>query len=660
MRFRHTWLLNALYVVLLSSCTGQESYVKAETPQTPGCKYSSAQLGLNGSLAGALAFPSSHWSRQPVSTHRTDPNSSSLVCTVDSEAPCGHNLWPHPGFGSSPANGIPYYVVDNSQPMVPVTISDYSAESDPATGVGIAPLPNDGSIIENFRTPNADHHVVILNKDSCWLYEFNRGSYNPRTQRWSANNETIWDLTNENIRPYGWTSADASGLPIFPTLVKYEEAHSGTINHLIRGEFTNSRASYVLPASHYTTSGMGSNFPPMGMRWRLKPNFDVTLGGKASKEVRAILTAMKTYGLINQDNSGGGFFIDGVPDPRWDDEALHLLASVRLSDFEFITTNSNGSPTTSYGPEGTIKDPPSGHAPEISEFAISTPTKDSGNATTLNYSTIGASYIIITPEVGPLRRSSGSAIVHPTKNTTYIVSATNQYGRKTRTVTVKVRGSSFSWDSPSSTLLALWDFTSTDGMSCTGECTDGSVITAYNDRTGNGHNLSFGGGVTFRTGVHGLTNPISVARFTGKPASINTPLPPQESYTIVAVIKPSADGMILTGADAESGYQFNGHQVLVDQYRRMDGGKAKIGINAFHLMDVSYDAKQIKFRLDRSPDATVSSNATSQKTGFFMLGGSQSGGYRDFQGDIAAIAVYKGPMSASDLNKLEDFVASKY
>jgi hypothetical protein len=578
---------------------------------------------------------------------------------VDTEAPCGHNLWPHPGFGASPANGIPYYVVDNSQPMVPVAISAYSAESDPSTGVGIAPLPNDGSIIESYQSPGGDHHVLILNKDSCWLYEFNKAAYDPRTRRWSASSETMWDLTNDNARPYSWTSADASGLPIFPTLVKYEEAHSGTINHVLRGEFSNSRAAYVLPASHYTTSGMGTNFPPMGMRWRLKSNVDTTLGGKATTEVRAILNAMKTYGLINQDNSGGGFFVDGVPDPRWNDEVLHdQLASLHLKDFEFVTNNSNGSPTSSYGPEGTIKSEPSGQPPAIASFTAS--PVNAGCATTLNYSTTGASYIMITPEIGPLRGSSGTVVVHPKTNTVYALSATNQYGRKTQTVSVKVTGSSYSWDSPGSPLLALWDFNSTNEMTCSGACADGATITAYNDRSGNGHNLAFGGGVTYRTGIRGLNHSISVAHFGGKQANINTNLPKLNSYTIVAILKPTSNGVILTGIDAESGYAIMGHQVLVDQYRRPDGGKTKISAAAFHQMNVTYDAKQIRFRLDRSPDGTGSSNATAQTTGFFILGGSQSGGYPDFQGDIAAVAVYKGAMSSSDILKLEDFINSNY
>jgi hypothetical protein len=660
MRFRSTWVLLTVYTVFLTSCKGQEASAKPEIAEPPeaGCKYSGASLGLNAPLGGAVAFHANHWSRQPLSAYPADPNSSSLICTVDTQAPCGHNLWPHPGFGSSPANGIPYYVVDNSQPMVPITITSYSAESDPATGVGIAPLPNDGKIIESYMQRDGDHHAIVLNKDSCWLYELNRASYDPASHHWTANQVSIWDLSSDSARPIGWTSADASGLPIFPTLVKYEEAHSGTIHHVIRGEFTNSRAAFVLPALHYTTSGMGSNFPPMGMRWRLKPSFDTTLGGKATKEVRAILNAMKTYGLINQDNSGGGFFVDGVPDPRWDDETLHnQLASIHLSDFEFVTNNRNGAPTTSFGPEGTIKDWPDGKAPAISGFSA-TPSSD--GTSTLNYSTSGASYIIISPEVGPLRGASGTAVVHPTRNTTYTLTATNQYGRKTHTVGVKVSGGSYSWDSPSAPLLALWDFTSTDGMSCSGACADGVAITAYNDKSGNGHNLGFGAGVTYRTGVQGVHNPISVARFGGDPASINTNLPKQSSYTIVAILKPAANGMIITGIDAESGYAVSGHQILVDQYRREDGGKAKINNTVFHQMNVTYDTKQIKFRLDGSADGSVNSNSTAQTTGFFILGGSQSGGYSNFRGDIAAIAIYKGAMSQGDLSKLENFINSKY
>jgi hypothetical protein len=396
------------------------------------------------------------------------------------------------------------------------------------------------------------------------------------------------------------------------------------------------------------------------MRWRLKSSFDTTLGGRATKEVRAILNAMKTYGLINQDNSGGGFFVDGVPDPRWNDEALHdQLASLRLKDFEFITNN-NGSPTTSYGPEGTVKSEPSGQAPSIASFTATPVTTDPGGAITLNYSITEASQIMITPEIGPLRGAKGTAVVHPKTNTVYTLSATNQYGRKTQSVAIKISGGAYSWDSPGSPLLALWDFTSTDGMTCSPACGDGASIANYNDRSGNGHNLSFGKGVVYRTGVHGLGNSIAVAHFVDSPATINTNLPKLGSYTIIAVLKPAANGVILSGIDAESGYAISGRQLLMDQYKRPDGGKAKITTNAFHQMNVTYDAKHIRYRLDRAPDGTVSSNATPQTMGFFILGGSQSGGFSDFQGDIAVIAVYKGAMSPTDLANLETFINLKY
>ena len=667
MRFGLIRLFLLLTVVLLSSCSSQErASVEAKQAAAPSntgdaCKYSGAKLGKNSALGGVLAFPDTHWSRQTLAAYPKDPNSDALICTVDTERPCGHNLWPHPGFGSSPENGIPYYVVDNSQTMVPITIKDYAAESDVTGGIGIAPLPDDGTIIESYRKPDGDHHVILINKDSCWLYEFNRASYDPASKRWSAASQTIWDLSNDTMRPIGWTSADAAGLPIFPTLVKYEEAHSGIINHVIRGEFTNSRAAFVPPATHYTTSGMGSHFPPMGMRWRLKPTFDTTLGGRATKEVHAILEAMKTYGLINQDNSGGGFFVDGVPDPRWDDETLHnQLTSIHISDFEFVTNNKNGAPTTTYGPEGDVRDLPTGKSPQILSFKVEPESIDAGQSVTLTYSTKGASYIFISPEIGPVRDQSGSVTVHPRAATTYTIAATNGFGREVQSKRVKVKGSAFGWDSPREHLVAYWDFTNADDLSCAAKCAPGMKPVSARDSSGNGHVLNFNGAVTYETSVRGLHNPISVIRFSGGSASISPALPKLESFTIIAVLKPTTRGILITGNDAESGYLVGGKQLLVDSYRRTDGGKNIINADAFHQTSVTYDKSQIRFRLDGSSDGDVRSNAVKQTVGFFLVGDTQSGGYTGFRGDLAALAVYEGAMSASDLAKLESFINSKY
>jgi hypothetical protein len=446
---------------------------------------------------------------------------------------------------------------------------------------------------------------------------------------------------------------------MFPTLVKYEEAHSGTIKHVIRGEFTNSRAAFVPPATHYTMSGMGSHFPPMGMRWRLKPNFDTTLGGKATKEVHAILEAMKTYGLINQDNSGAGFFVDGVPDPRWDDETLHnQLASIRISDFEFVTNNKNGAPTTTYGPEGDVRDLPTGKPPQVLSFKAEPESIDAGQSVTLTYSTKGSSYAFISPEVGPVRDQTGTVTVHPRAATTYTIAATNGFGREVQSKRVKMKGSAFGWDSPGVRLVGLWDFTNPDDVSCATKCARGVAPTLARDVSGNGHVLNFSGALTYETGS-GLHSPISVVRFSGGHGTINPALPKMDSYTIIALFKPSARGIMITGNDAESGYVIDRKQLLVDEYRRSDGGKTPI-TDGFHQTSVTYDKSQIRFRIDGSPDGVARSNGITQTAGFFLVGDSQSGGYTGIKGDIAALAVYEGAMSMNDLVKLEAFINSKY
>ncbi|MEO8032571.1 MAG: hypothetical protein ABI765_17110, partial [Gemmatimonadota bacterium] len=151
---------------------------------------------------------------------------------------------------------------------------------------------------------------------------------------WTAGSGAIFDLGSNSLRPAGWTSADAAGLPIFPGLVRYDEAvTAGAINHAIRFTVVHSRHGYIAPARHAASSSTSTNLPPMGMRVRLKSSFDIS---GFSPTARVILQAMKTYGMIMADN-GSNWYFSGAPDPRWSDDELNELKSVKGSNFEVVT-----------------------------------------------------------------------------------------------------------------------------------------------------------------------------------------------------------------------------------------------------------------------------------------------------------------------------------
>jgi hypothetical protein len=277
----------------------------------------------NGSLAGRLPFPSDNpWNRD-VSRDAVDPASSQLI------ASCGlRNL--HPDFGTvwnGAPNGIPYVLVRGSQAKVPVTF-DYDDESDP----GPYPVPASAPI-EGGANGDGDRHVLIIDVDRWKLYELFDAHPQSGGKSWTAGSGAVFDLSSNTLRPAGWTSADAAGLPIFPGLVRYDEAvELKEIRHALRFTCPRSRRAYLDPARHWASSDTSSALPPMGMRVRLKASFDTT-GFPA--EVRVVLRAMMKYGMFMADN-GSGWYITGAPDPRWSDDNLAKLSRVPSSAFEVV------------------------------------------------------------------------------------------------------------------------------------------------------------------------------------------------------------------------------------------------------------------------------------------------------------------------------------
>ncbi len=308
-------------------------------PSTPGggsVKYGTmagADVGAGANLNGAIAFPATNAWNTDISSAPVDPNSANLIATI------GLGTGLHPDFGSGFYNGgpigIPYFVVSGAQARVAINFTAYGSESD----AGPYPVPSNAPIEgEATGGPQAtgDRHVIVIDRDNDRLYELFR-AFPQNDGSWNADSGAVFHLDSNTVRPTaqpGWTSADAAGLPIFPGLVRYEEAASGTIRHALRFTVSQSRKAYVPPATHWASSSTDPNRPPMGMRVRLKSSYQIP--ASFSTESRAILQAMKTYGMIVADN-GSNWYVSGAPDTRWNNTRLNTeLGQVRGSDFEVI------------------------------------------------------------------------------------------------------------------------------------------------------------------------------------------------------------------------------------------------------------------------------------------------------------------------------------
>ena len=382
----------------------------------PSC--GNMSTGNGASLNGYVPFPSSNLWNTNIASAPIDPNSATIIGVLT-----GSHL--HPDFSNVVDGnyGIPYVVVDsNTTPGVPVTMTTYQSESD----ITLYPVPSTAPI-EGFPadcTTTGDNHLIVIDKTKCWIYE------TWQTQRcngaWSAANGAIWDLTSTEHRPYGWTSADAAGLPIFPGLVRYDEVAAGAINHAFRMTVAQTKSDanggyFVAPATHAAGNNSGtSNI--MGMRLRLKASFNISTFSAANQ---VILTAMKNYGMIVADN-GSNMYFQGAPDARWDDDDLDALKAIDASNFDVVQMGTEYDDSTA----------PTGAVPTISSFTASQTTVAAGTPVTLTWTVTNDSYDYI-DVVGTVR--GGTQTVTPAATTIYTLNATNQYGRSTKSVTVNVQ-----------------------------------------------------------------------------------------------------------------------------------------------------------------------------------------------------------------------------
>jgi hypothetical protein len=273
-------------------------------------------------IGSCPVLPADNIWNTPIDHLPVASNSQTLVNTI------GASAYMHADFGSGTWNGgpigIPFITVPGTQTKYPATFL-YQSESDP--GPYAVPL---NAPIEGGTNGTGDRHAIAVDTDNCILYELYRAF--PQTSSWRGDSGAIFNLTSHTLRPETWTSADAAGLPIMPGLVTYEEILAGEIRHAIRFTVPQTRRAYVWPARHYASSLTGTQYPPMGQRFRLNANFNIS-GYPA--DVQVILRALKKYGMILADN-GSAWFISGKPDPRWNNDNLRRLHELVGSNFEAV------------------------------------------------------------------------------------------------------------------------------------------------------------------------------------------------------------------------------------------------------------------------------------------------------------------------------------
>lgn len=374
---------------------------------------SQMDLGTGASLNGFVPFANSAWT-QNIAGAPVDGNSANYINAIG-----GSNVYANFGAGTYDGNiiGIPYTVVSGS-PATTINYNLYGDDSDPG------PMPiSTSTIMEGSPNPgDGDRHVLVLDRDNCWLYEL--GVASPQGDgTWQANVGAVWDLLNLNARPYTWTSTDAAGLAVFPGLVRYDEVAAGHIDHALRVTVQHTKKAFVAPATHWAGTSSDPNAAPMGMRMRLKASFDIS---QFPPQAQVILTAMKNYGLIVADN-GSNMFVTGAPDDRWNNDDLATLKHVPASAFEVVQS----------GTVYTEANVPTGNAPNITSFTADQTTVAPGTAVTLSWAADNASYYVVSPAVGAVR--GNSITVSPLTTTTYTLYATNQFGRNTQTITINVQ-----------------------------------------------------------------------------------------------------------------------------------------------------------------------------------------------------------------------------
>jgi hypothetical protein len=278
-------------------------------------------------LGGCPVFPATNVWNQPVNTLPVALDSAQLIASI------GIGSGVHADFGSGlydgSSIGIPYVVVNGKTTPKSRVKFDYADESDK----GPYPIPSDVPIEGYPKSGDGDRHALIVDRSTCKLYELY--ALRRAGAGWAAGSGAIWNLRSNALRPSGWTSADAAGLPILPGLARWNDVASGQIDHALRFTASRTRNTYIYPARHEASSSTDPSLPPMGLRVRLKASVDIS---KLPPQARIVAQAMKTYGMILADN-GSPWYISGAPNAHWSNDQLHALGALHGSDFEVVDTS---------------------------------------------------------------------------------------------------------------------------------------------------------------------------------------------------------------------------------------------------------------------------------------------------------------------------------
>ena len=306
----------------LGLCVSGVFVVAANSQKLPQKNNKPISLGAGVSLQGKRLFPADNAWNQDISKLPVAPNSKTMIASIGLEKSL------HPDFGTvwnGAPNGIPYIVVAGDQPKTKVEF-EYSDESDHAP----YPIPANPPI-EGGPKSDGDRHILMIDRDNWMLYEL--FAARKENGKWKAGSGAIFDLKSNKQRPDGWTSADAAGLPIFPGLVRYDEVmEQKEITHALRFTVRKTRRSYIPPARHFASRSDNPNLPPMGLRVRLRADYDIS---KFPTSAQVILKALKKYGMILADN-GGDWFLSGAPDSKWSDDEIGTLKQIKGKDFEVV------------------------------------------------------------------------------------------------------------------------------------------------------------------------------------------------------------------------------------------------------------------------------------------------------------------------------------
>ena len=315
----------ALMAILTASIFA--SCGRPNVPFAPATSLSGARVQIVPASApvvdGCQIFPRSNPWNTDISEYPVDPRSAEYIAALPG------NL--HPDFGQNPKWGFPINIVPSTQQRVPVHFR-YRTQSNR----GPYPIPPDAQI-EGGRHSTGDRHVLVLQRESCKLYEMFDSFPVDRGKSWRAGSGAIFPLDTNKLRPNGWTSADAAGLPILPALVKCAEVKEGAIDHALQVTFNETQEGYIHPATHYASDSRAKDLPPMGLRFRLKASYDIS---HITGQARVIAVAMKKYGMFVAQNGSNWYFAGegGRASSCWNDNDLDQLKSIAGSAFEVVKT----------------------------------------------------------------------------------------------------------------------------------------------------------------------------------------------------------------------------------------------------------------------------------------------------------------------------------